>query len=246
MFVVFEGADNVGKTTQVKEVADLLRNVYDKDVITTRAPGGTHIAEAIRTFIHTLNVDVKDPVCTMLMLTAQLEQVNAIIKPSLTDGKIVLCDRYIYSTYVYQGFITIADEYTRIDADKTTNTCKLFDVFKAMVNALLAPNLVIYMKASADYLIKREIDLKTKGHVEIPEVWKQGADEIGALWERSINTPFKRSLVNDYDRLFHLPNLNHYIKEINHFGTTFRTINVEDKSIPDITKLITDCILDFK
>ncbi|OPB31701.1 dTMP kinase [Bartonella sp. AR 15-3] len=102
-FITFEGGEGAGKTTQISLLAQHLgRKGYD--VIITREPGGTAGAEAIRYILLSGSVAEYGPfIETFLFTAARADHVSEIIKPSLQAGKIVLCDRFIDSTRVYQG-----------------------------------------------------------------------------------------------------------------------------------------------
>ncbi len=102
-FITFEGGEGVGKTTQISLLAQYLgRKGYD--VIITREPGGTAGAEAIRYILLSGSVAQYGPfIETFLFTAARADHVSEIIMPSLQAGKIVLCDRFIDSTRVYQG-----------------------------------------------------------------------------------------------------------------------------------------------
>lgn len=102
-FISFEGGDGVGKTTQIKLLADRLR-ATGKAVLTTREPGGEPGAEKIRNLVLTGDVDRWDSMTEALLMTAsRTEHVERLIKPSLAEGSIVLCDRFFDSSIVYQG-----------------------------------------------------------------------------------------------------------------------------------------------
>ena len=104
LFISFEGGDGSGKTTQFKLFAEYLRN-RGFDVVTTREPGGTRISEKIRNIL-------LDPECTemadkteaFLFAASRAQHVEELIRPSVEAGKIVLCDRFVDSSIVYQGF----------------------------------------------------------------------------------------------------------------------------------------------
>ena len=103
-FITFEGGEGVGKTTQLKLVADELRK-KGYDVITTREPGGTPLGEKIREILLKGEVDKMEPITEALLFTAvRANHVSRVIKPALESGKIVLCDRYYDTTSAYQGF----------------------------------------------------------------------------------------------------------------------------------------------
>jgi len=104
MFITFEGIEGCGKTTQIRLLtAELTRQGLN--CIATREPGGTAIGEAIRgIFLHCSNDDML-PVTELLLVTAaRAQHVEQVIKPRLSSGTIVLCDRYIDATVAYQGY----------------------------------------------------------------------------------------------------------------------------------------------
>lgn len=101
MFIVFEGGDGTGKSTQIKLVEQYLKE-KGFDVLTTREPGGVCAAEKIREVI--LNEDI-DPVTeALLFASARREHLVKKVKPAIESGKIVLCDRFVYSSLAYQGY----------------------------------------------------------------------------------------------------------------------------------------------
>lgn len=103
-FVTFEGCEGVGKTTQVQ----LLKKYLDDlgvDYLLLREPGGNPISEKIRSIILDTNNSTMTKECeTMLYCAARAQLVAEIIKPALDEGKIVLCDRFMDSTFAYQGY----------------------------------------------------------------------------------------------------------------------------------------------
>jgi dTMP kinase len=114
--IVFEGGEGSGKTTQVARLQewlqhnDLFQTLKQRGtisgVITTREPGGTDLCQHIRRLL--LAQPTSEPMQnrTELLLYAadRAQHVEYVLKPELSNGKIVLCDRYIYSTIAYQGY----------------------------------------------------------------------------------------------------------------------------------------------
>ena len=104
-FITFEGGEGVGKTTQI----DLLKSYFlsrEYNVISTREPGGTNEGEIIRKSLVSGAKDIWDPFSEALIFNALRRQhINKVIIPSLNENKIVLCDRFIDSTIVYQGLV---------------------------------------------------------------------------------------------------------------------------------------------
>lgn len=102
-FITIEGCDGVGKTYQTK----LLKQYCQEcgvDVVFTREPGGSDIAEQIRRIILDANNTQMDDMCEAFLYAAsRIQHLHDIVKPALAAGKIVFCDRYVDSSYVYQG-----------------------------------------------------------------------------------------------------------------------------------------------
>lgn len=102
-FITFEGGEGSGKSTQARLLADKLRT-HDRDVVLTREPGGSAIAEKIRALI--LDEPPHEPAAELLLFAAaRAEHLAATIAPALRAGQWVICDRFIDSTRVYQGGI---------------------------------------------------------------------------------------------------------------------------------------------
>ncbi len=102
-FISFEGGEGSGKTTQLNLLAESLR-ARGRSVIITREPGGTEMAESIRRLLVEGEADRLDAVSeTLLFLAARHDHWRNIIAPAISAGQIVLCDRFMDSTLVYQG-----------------------------------------------------------------------------------------------------------------------------------------------
>ena len=102
MFIVFEGIDGVGKSTQI----DLLTNRLMElgfGVVATREPGGTEIGEKIRELLKS-DHPMGDRSELLLMLASRSQHVDSVIRPALEVGKMVVCDRFEASTFAYQGY----------------------------------------------------------------------------------------------------------------------------------------------
>ena len=104
MFITFEGPDGSGKTTQIRQLIPVLE-AKGLDVVHTREPGGTDIGDQIRSVIMSMKNKSMHPRTEILLFCASRAQlVEELIRPSLADGKLVLCDRYADSTMAYQGY----------------------------------------------------------------------------------------------------------------------------------------------
>lgn len=103
-FVVFEGGEGAGKSTQEALLADALRS-RGLTVVQTREPGGTPAGEAIRHVVLSpefTGLDVRAE--ALLFAAARGEHADKVIRPALDRGDVVICDRYLDSSVAYQGF----------------------------------------------------------------------------------------------------------------------------------------------
>ena len=109
-FITFEGGEGAGKSTQMQRLAERLR-AEGRTVLTTREPGGSPGAEAVR---HVVLSGAAEPFGTdleaILFAAARADNVATIIRPALARGEVVLCDRYMDSSRVYQGMAGGSDE----------------------------------------------------------------------------------------------------------------------------------------
>ena len=102
-FITLEGGEGVGKSTQLQALAEAFR-YKGLTVITTREPGGSAGAEAIRTLLMTGSEDRWSARAeALLFAAARADHVEKLIRPALARGDWVLCDRFIDSTRAYQG-----------------------------------------------------------------------------------------------------------------------------------------------
>ena len=104
ILISFEGSEGSGKTTQVSRMATLCEDA-GYDVIVTREPGGTEIGEEVRHLLmHASAGDNMHPETELLLFAASRAQlVREVILPGLKNGNVILCDRFLDSTTVYQG-----------------------------------------------------------------------------------------------------------------------------------------------
>lgn len=104
MFITFEGPDGSGKTTQIRRLIPVLQE-KGFDIVHTREPGGTDIGDQIRSIIMNMKNKSMHPRAEILLFCASRAQlVEELVRPSLSEGKLVLCDRYADSTMAYQGY----------------------------------------------------------------------------------------------------------------------------------------------
>jgi len=100
LFISFEGIDGAGKSTHIEGLASAFR-AQGRAVTLTREPGGTPLAEKLRTLV--LN-DPMDPLAeALLIFAARRDHLQLVIEPALASGDVVLCDRFTDATFAYQG-----------------------------------------------------------------------------------------------------------------------------------------------
>ena len=103
-FVTFEGCEGVGKSKQVKLLAKYLFDT-NQSALMLREPGSTSISEGIRSVILNPENSSMTPECEVILyIAARAQLVREVIRPALSKGELVICDRFIDSSIAYQGF----------------------------------------------------------------------------------------------------------------------------------------------
>lgn len=112
-FLVFEGCEGSGKSTQLRMLAEYLEEI-GVNFIMTREPGGNPISEDIRKIIlNGKNTAMCDECEALLYAAARIQHLKEVIEPALAAGKLVVCDRYVYSSLAYQGFARGLGDYVK-------------------------------------------------------------------------------------------------------------------------------------
>ena len=103
-FITFEGCEGSGKSTQLRLLGQYLTQT-GVDFIMTREPGGSEIAEDIRRIILNGSYTAMCDECEALLYAAsRVQHIKEVIEPALAAGKLVVCDRYVDSSFAYQGY----------------------------------------------------------------------------------------------------------------------------------------------
>ncbi len=103
LFIVLEGPDGSGKSTMAKMIAQYYQDA-GREIVFTREPGGTKISEQIRDIIlDNNNTEMAYMTEALLYAASRAQLVSEFIKPNLEKGKVVISERYVYSSIVYQG-----------------------------------------------------------------------------------------------------------------------------------------------
>lgn len=144
LFITLEGLDGAGKTTQLHKAAELLRQ-QGYEVVESREPGGTELAEKVRALVLDTALPLNNTTQTLLYLAARSEHVDKLLRPALEAGKIVLCDRFSDSTLAYQG----------LAAGKTIDELTDLRQLNAFATEGLAPDLTLVLDGDPKLLLKR-------------------------------------------------------------------------------------------
>ena len=103
-FISFEGPEAVLKSSQINKLKKFLSEKKIPFYI-TREPGGTKIAEKLRSIILNKKYNISNNEELLLLMAARLNNINNIIKPNIEKGRLVISDRYCHSTFVYQCYV---------------------------------------------------------------------------------------------------------------------------------------------
>jgi dTMP kinase len=141
-FITFEGIEGCGKSTQAKKLHEYFSSQSIESVL-TREPGGTKASEQIRSILIDENLDKLEAKTELFLnFAARLEHVEKLIKPTLSQNKIVISDRFFDSTYAYQGNAFGLDE-------------KLIDDVRKMAIADFTPDITFLIDVPVDTAFAR-------------------------------------------------------------------------------------------
>ena len=152
-FIVFEGIDGSGKTTQINQLSKWITESNlipkNKQLVVTREPGGTKLGKSIRSLLLDTSIEENPDSITELLLYAadRAQHVNEIIRPSLQKGNWVISDRFCGSTLAYQGYGRKLD-------------IKLIKDLETIATQGISPDITFLLDITVDESIKRRIDIK--------------------------------------------------------------------------------------
>jgi dTMP kinase len=176
LYVIFEGIVGTGKSTHSKKLCEYLKKKYpNREIILTREPGGSEIAEHIRRVVQgTRYSEEMEPFCeAYLYAAARAQSLRKIVKPVLDKGGIVISDRSFISSAAYQG------EARNLGIDR------VLDINKQAVDDI-DPDIVVYIDLDAKTGLSRTSDIE------------------GDKFERE-NVEFFKKIQNGYEKLSRLP-----------------------------------------
>jgi len=153
IFITVEGTDGSGKTTQINLMRDYIVG-KGYDVVVAREPGGTNISEKVRTLIlDPVNTEMGKITEMLLYASSRAQLVCEVIKPSIEEGKIVICDRFVDSSYVYQGF------------GRGIDLGIITDVNRAALDGI-APDVTFFFDVSPEIALDRRIASTVTDRIE--------------------------------------------------------------------------------
>ncbi len=189
LFVTVEGTDGSGKTTQIKLMeAYLIEKGFE--VVLIREPGGTRISEEIRSMIlDPKNTEMGRITEMLLYASSRAQLVYQIIKPSIESGKIVICDRFVDSSYAYQGFGRGID-FKTIEA-----------INKAAIDGV-EPNITFFFDIDPETAIKRRIETTGADRIENEKIdfhirVYDGYKELALLYSERIKSIDSKKSIED-------------------------------------------------
>ena len=142
-FIVFEGIDGSGKTTQVELIAKWLESMGES-LLVTKEPGGTELGAYLRNVLtgRYQNIELCPEAELLLFAADRIQHVKEVIVPALLQGKTVLCDRFTASTTAYQGY------------GRGLNK-RLVGQVNRMSTAGLLPDLTVYLDLDVEIALQR-------------------------------------------------------------------------------------------
>jgi len=153
IFITFEGTDGSGKTTQIKLMEEYFRD-KGYEVVLSREPGGTKVSEMIRDLVlDPANTEIVPLTEMILYAASRAQHVAQVIKPAVEAGKIVICDRFVDSSYAYQGCGRGVD--LRIVAD-----------VNRVAIAGTSPDITFFLDVDPEIAIKRRINTTGADRIE--------------------------------------------------------------------------------
>lgn len=144
VYVVFEGAEGCGKSTQARRLAEQL------DAVLTRETGGTTIGRRLREILHDVDViDLDDHAETLIVAADRAQHVAEVVRPALAAGRHVVSDRSVYSSLAYQGY----GRGLPVEEVRAVNAWALGDTWPDLIVLLTVP-----AEVAAERMSRRELD----------------------------------------------------------------------------------------
>ena len=170
-FIIFEGNEGTGKSTHITFAADYLKE-NNIECIVTREPGGTSFGESVRDILLDTNSCLDSVSEAVLFYASRVYNYNSIILKALNDGKYVICDRFHYSTLVYQGITQnnedVINLHNVLDPYFSKNISLIFHLDASIETCCSRIN----KRAASDKFEKQGRELLIKVHSAYQEIFK--------------------------------------------------------------------------
>jgi dTMP kinase len=154
-FIVFEGPEGAGKSTQIQHLVSKLRETFE--VVQTREPGGTPAADAIRKVILDPNFTISPLTEFLLYSASRAQHVEEVIKPALEQNKTVVCDRFFGASVAYQGY------------GRGLELPFIYDLTKRVTQGI-TPNLVLLLDIDSKVGMERIAQRGQKDRLELADL----------------------------------------------------------------------------
>ena len=195
LFIALEGPDGSGKST----IAKLLADYFEKNniaYISTREPGGTDIGEKIRELIlDKAHTDMSDKTEALLYAASRSQHVDEKILPALSEGKVVLCDRFVLSSLAYQG----RGRGLGIESVKEINDFAIGDVYPDLILFFyIDPGITLKRKTASSGVDRLELEGDKfhqdvyRGYMEVLDMYPENIKKIDA--GKSIEEVLRQSI----------------------------------------------------
>ncbi len=186
LFVVLEGGEGVGKTTQWHRVAEALR-AAGHDVVALREPGGTPAGDELRRVLLDPASELASESEALLFAASRAQLVHAVVRPALARGAVVLVDRFLLSTYAYQG----AGRGLPVEALRSVNRVATGglapDVTLLLTMPLEAALARMAARGATDRVEQEGLDFHRRVQAAFLEAtnptWQIGHPEVGPVYE---------------------------------------------------------------
>lgn len=197
-FIVIEGLEGAGKTTAIKTVSHVLNQKKITELVYTREPGGTAIAETLRNIIkHGLDNEPLTNKAELLMFyAARIQLIENVIKPALVTNKWVIGDRHDLSTQAYQG------AGRKIDP-------MFMDMLRKYVLEDFKPDLTIYMDITPELGLERA---KSRGKLD--RIEQESLDFFTRIRERYLELAHKDTTIITIDASQSIETVTHSIEQV--------------------------------
>lgn len=192
LFIALEGVESVGKSTQASLLAERIRSELNREVVLTREPGGTVLAEKLRSLVLERNGElIDDRTEALVMAAARAHHVSQLILPSLREEKYVVCDRFAGSFLAYQGFGRDLD-------------LEILEIITHFASAAIEPDLTFFLDLDLREAAKRKAGEFDRIETEPDEFFIKVANGFSVLAENKSWTTVDASLSPDviHEQLF--------------------------------------------